>query len=462
MFAFVSLTPDELSIARTGWLPEPSFRPWPNSEREREIEEEAARELGLDDLDDADDVLTGPAPGEVWFDRVVSAEYWKLHGVTAAVFIAGEPQNRHVVGVGTVEGGARARQPGVRRVEVRVGRMLPEAVALADTIAELSPASAQVVAGRLAGPMRPFPEVAGGELANALERLVPGLRQEMATLVREARSRRHALRRRRTRVAPAQDAAATALHLFTSQWHKLEPVDPPRPSELARRLADLAPHLEDDVITDDATIFPGWIRAAYPMSGWWEFHHGNRRLLVKNINVSPQESATGADLVYVRTDPDAFVLVQYKMVPVGRDGRPYYRVDKRLPGQLSRMRALESVDPEPLDPDAEDNFRIGPGFTFVKFVHSEDSMRPRPGELAAGSYMPTELVRRMLLSPSLGPAGGRLHYVGQKRSLSPENFAHLVRHRWIGSTGSATRALTTLFGLSDVDGVVLAVDEPQD
>ncbi len=461
MFAFVSLTPDEVTIARAGWLPEPSFRPWPNSEREREMEEEAARELGPDDFDQDDGAQDAPEPGEISFDRVVSAEYWKQHGVLAALFVAGMPGDQHLIGVGTVEGSGRTRQQGVRKVEVRVGRMAPEALALSGVVAALTPSSSRVVEGRLTGPMRALSRVAGGEVAEAVETRMPGLRQEMTALVREAQLRRHALRRRKTKVVPVQDAAATALHLFTSQWHKLEPVHPPHPSELARRLADLAPRREDDVISDDASVFPDWERAAYPMSGWWEFHHGDRRLLVKNINVSPEEAKTGADLVYVRTDPDAFVLVQYKLVPVGRDGRPYYRVDKRLPSQIARMQSLETAERGPLTSDVEDDYRLGDGFTFVKFVHSEDSMLRRPGELAAGSYMPTEFVRRMLLSPSQGPAGGPLHYVSEKRSLSPENFAHLVRHRWIGSTGSATRTLTTLFGLADAERVVLAVEEPR-
>lgn len=460
MFAFVSLTPEESAIAREGLLPEPSFRPWPNSEREREMEEEAARELG-DDPDAFNDPVP-PAPGELWFDRVASAQYWKQHGVAAAILTVGAPASRRIIGLGTVEGGARTGRPGVRRVEIRIGRMLEQPVELGTPIAELSPVQARVVADRLEGPMRPLPPVTGAALVVALENAIPGLRREMSALVHDARIRRHAARRRKTTVAPARDAASTALHLFTSQWHRLEPVAAPRPSELARRLANLAPELENDVISDDASVFPGWERAAYPISGWWEFHYGDRRLLVKNINVSPKETATGADLVYVRTDPDAFVLVQYKMVPAGRDGRPYYRVDRRLDGQLSRMQALESIERGPLDLDGEDEYRLGSGFTFVKFVRTEDSMRARPGELASGYYMPTELVQRMLRKPDVGPSGGRLLYVGQKRSLTAENFAHLVRSRWIGSTGSATIALTKLFGLSDVSNVVLAVEEPRD
>jgi hypothetical protein len=37
-----------------------------------------------------------------------------------------------------------------------------------------------------------------------------------------------------------------------------------------------------------------------------------RDLRAKNINFKGEETATGADLVYVRSDPESVVLVQYK------------------------------------------------------------------------------------------------------------------------------------------------------
>jgi hypothetical protein len=56
----------------------------------------------------------------------------------------------------------------------------------------------------------------------------------------------------------------------------------------------------------------------------------------------PVTCTTGADLVYVRRDPDAFALVQYKLLQQLKDGRLVFRPDGRLDNQVTRMLSLET------------------------------------------------------------------------------------------------------------------------
>lgn len=94
----------------------------------------------------------------------------------------------------------------------------------------------------------------------------------------------------------------------------MEPVPDPNPTPFGIEIELAIAGNEDDYITDDASTFLDWDRSANTNQGWWEFRDGERRLHVKNINVSTAENRSGADLVYVMRDPDAVVLIQYKLM----------------------------------------------------------------------------------------------------------------------------------------------------
>jgi hypothetical protein len=182
---------------------------------------------------------------------------------------------------------------------------------------------------------------------------------------------------------------------------------------------------------------------------------------VKNINVSPQENSTGADLVYVRRDPDAFVLVQYKLLDLLGDGRLVFRPDGRLDNQVARMLTLENTPRGAVSANDINTYRLGGGFSFVKFVSPVAARQKRPGELVPGFYFPSEYTRRLLIKPDTGPKGGVVYFVEDHRHISPETFARLVRDTWVGSTGDATTLLRELLNLRDSNAdLVLAVDEP--
>src|SRR5207249_4362975 len=100
---------------------------------------------------------------------------------------------------------------------------------------------------------------------------------------------------------------------------------------------------------------------------WWEFRAGNRQLLIKCIDATHYEAQSGADLVYMRRNPDAFVIVQYKLLRPGRNGGLVYAIDDRLPSQLHRMIAI-SRGHKAAPTDKPSQWRLGTGSAFVKFV----------------------------------------------------------------------------------------------
>jgi hypothetical protein len=380
-----------------------------------------------------------------------------------ALLVAERASDLQVVAVGTVEGGARTAFQGVRNLDVRVRFVANDSIPLSGVRATLTRREQVVLDQILSGQLRPLSPKLGQNLLRELIEQNPGLSEVMKAIRDQTNAERVAraqLRQSRP-TALSQEAMSSALRFFGTAWHTLTPEPAPSPSGFALGLEDLISATENDVITDDASVFPGWGRATYSRGGWWEFHNKERRLLVKNINVSPQEARTGADLVYVRRDPDAFVLVQYKLLDELEDGRPVFRPDGRLDRQVQRMLELEDTYCGCVPTDATSTYRIGDGFSFVKFVEPSASRPERPGQLVPGYYMPSEFVRRLLTTPGVGPRGGAVHCVVEQRHISPETFARLVRDSWVGSTGDATALLRQVLGIRDTDaGLVLAVDEP--
>jgi hypothetical protein len=256
----------------------------------------------------------------------------------------------------------------------------------------------------------------------------------------------------------ARDASMTALRLFEADWRDLQPI--PRQTPLPQEVSQLiVSATENDLIADDVDVFPGWTRHR-SQGGWVEFHSRGRRLLVKNVNVSPVESANGADLIYWRKEPNAFVIVQYKKLTQTRGGL-VYPIDDRLASQLQRMVASTTGDGPTDRPNTTDDYRLSSVSAFVKFAaplerHADD-------ELVPGYYLPADLVQLMLQNPHTGPRGGKILRIPDARSMNSEMFVRLVRDCWIGTTGPASTALHALLpGLREHPPAYLtfAYDEP--
>jgi hypothetical protein len=262
-----------------------------------------------------------------------------------------------------------------------------------------------------------------------------------------------------------RDALITALKIFSRGWRSLSPQSTPQITAFAAEIDTIVPISEDEAITDDAAVFPGWDRSTRSQRGWWEFQSRDRRLLVKNINVSTPETRTGADLIYVRRDPDALVLVQYKMMEQLESGEWIFRprTNDRLFRQLEKL--LSFVNESMTEQDVVDlsNHRLGPGFTFVKFIEGHGKRGLTENELTPGYYLPAELVRELLKYPDEGPQGGRVHYIGRSRSIDTQTFVKLIQDSWIGSVGATTELLAKIVGLipsERLENRVVAVDEP--
>jgi hypothetical protein len=290
------------------------------------------------------------------------------------------------------------------------------------------------------GYSRPLPRALAGALWAQARQQIPDLDDLVASLPAQE------FRTRINREAPLQvDAVATALRLFSRSWRQLRPEPEPQPSAFALSIETATQGTENDYITDDTAVFLDWDRAARSRQGWWEFRDGDRRLYVKNINVSNAENTTGADLVYVHRNPDSVVLVQYKLLESLSTHEPVFRPDRRLAKQVDRM--LASGPPRITRGNKEVNARLGPDFGFVKFVLPLPSRGLVDAE-PEGRYLPADAVRRMLLKPDKGPKNGKLFYVYRRRYLDGETFAKLVRDRWVGSVGNVTQTLLNVLGLA--------------
>src|SRR5262249_54850768 len=87
-------------------------------------------------------------------------------------------------------------------------------------------------------------------------------------------------------------------------------------------------------------LLPGWDRAGQG-DGGVRFTKGDRRLYLLEAHADVEETQLGGDLVYVRKDPDALVVVQYKRAVIGPTmNDAYCRMDERFGRQLSKLRKL--------------------------------------------------------------------------------------------------------------------------
>lgn len=469
MVAVLVMTPEEHALAVRGGIYDPTYRPFPGSRAEREYEELLETETHADDEENREshsDVVAFASAGR--FTRTVAAQYWRPSTNSPTLLFARMNGELYLAALGRVRGGGRNRSgDGVRTVEVNVDFALTSPVSLSELTGGMSSPLAAHLERILDEGSRYLPPATSRAVTEAVQEARPGIDQFLQTLQERINDdARGQARRMRVRDQPVlrQEAASSALRVFAPNWHQAR-VDPDSsPSPFAEHWADIASDSrEDDAITDDASRFPDWERSGTTHNGWWAYLREGRRLLIKNINVSPEEAQTGADLVYVHRHPDAVVLVQYKILTSLANGRRIFRPDGRLDDQVNRMAGFEAMEPGAVDGDALDTYRISTGFSFVKFVEPTAARASRgAGDLHRGYYFPTDLARRMLRAPGIGPQGGAVHYVTEHRSLQSALFEALVRDVWVGSTGDITTRLRSILGLTAVDNssLVLAFDEP--
>lgn len=443
------LLPEEMEIVMRGALADPGYTPFPAGRRsryEREEEERADRE-GREPEPYPDTTATD-------FERLLSAEHWSRYSLQLALLVGDGPRlgsSSKVFAMARAEGSHRGRVSGTRVVRIGPWKPLHEPVDLEALIEAVAPARRRYLRELLRGMARPLPPATGAALSAALRSLVPALDDVTRGLTDPTPPRRRVHERFERR-----DANATALSFLTPRWRALRPVAGVAPPALAEALErGIAERSENDFITDDSAVFPGWEAGARPTGGWWTFQHGDQLMWIKNINVSSAEAATGADLVYVRAEPRAIVLVQYKLISRTAQGAAIVRPDSRFRSQLDRLISLKSDAPPP---GVRSDYRLAEEFAFFKFVDPQGKRGTGEDELTPGRYLPARYVQQWLASQPAGPRGGTRLDLDDERSLDPSVFAGLVRGCWVGSRGDITQLLEMVTRAPSAD-LTLAVSQ---
>lgn len=445
MVAFVTLTEEEADLILHGVLPDPTFRPRNDmfGDYEEEDDDDDADEEGHDDATEGKTQELPTPP----LTRFVAAAHWRASTIDVALLLrriigrteAVDQKSLELVALARAEAPHRYRtgRTGVRVLNITEIHTLSPTLLLSDLIGPLSRQLRSTAISVVNSRIRPLPPTTGAALAKQLRAHIVDYDTIVARLTTFRRRLRTAGPERESWLE-ARDASITALRLFDSEWRKQRPIANARtiPSDLD---AIISSATENDYITDDVDVFPEWTRHR-SRGGWVQFESHGRRLFVKNVNVSPTETTTGADLIYWRTKPDAFVVVQYKKLEwIGTDFA--YRVEDRLPSQIRRM--IECTRPVNADPAVTvDAYRLARTSAFVKFVapltrHAED-------ELVPGQYLPAELVGLLLQHPEAGPRGGKIIRVPQGRGLNSEMFVRLIRDGWLGTDREVSDALHEL------------------
>ena len=188
------------------------------------------------------------------------------------------------------------------------------------------------------------------------------------------------------------------------------------------------------MVQHDASVFGDWSEIRRGAVGIAQFHDGDRRLTVINVNRTGVEHALGVDLVYYNHDFDSYVIVQYKRMTPGRVSSGYeFRPDHQLRVELERMRSL----PMPTAPAAMPReFRLDHGGTYLKLCPAS-SREAFSHELIHGMYLPLRYWDVLMASPSVrGPKGGVVVNFGNvDRHITNTLFIQLVGAAWIGSRG---------------------------
>ena len=443
MVALIFLSASESSVVRFGGIEDPRYRPYPGSK---------------DDTEPADWEEEAPQArrgGPNYFDQMAQAKFWRRHDFAHGLLVVQSASGFEVVGVANAASVSARRNKTVRDVRVSDWIVFENPVGVSSLQAAVGARVRPTLTDAInQGLSRSLPGKTGAELGAAMRILSTEYEPAIERL-----PPRPVIAIRNTTRVEQYDANMTALRIFDRRdWRAQRPRRPESLSAFVESV-DQASASENDFIQDDLTGFLDW-HLQGSNRGWFEFIKGERRLLLKNINVSTAEGITGADLVYVTHEPDAVVLVQYKKLEFSSNQGLYVRHDSRMQDQARR---LMSFSPDEVDRgDDEDEARLGVDFSFFKFVSTKERWRVDERDLPAAWYMPVDSVRRMMVAPDLGTKGGAIYQIPEHRTIDPEVFARLVRDRWIGASSSLSRDLFEILGrpLSSARTLTLAVDEP--
>lgn len=432
----IALSPTEATVIASGRIYDPRYRPRPGSALDRAETEEEIEEA------------VAPLHASRSLDINARARDWRGIKDRPGLLVANYNDMPVFIGIAWCTLLSRSGYMGLARVRLKPWRLFKNRVAVSTILDELdnSRTSANITRILTDWETRELPPGVNRSLRNGLFHHAGNFDEALADVsasAQPARARRVVDRSE----LPALDASQSALRFFSRDWPQLTPFDDPGPLPSIAEEIDAAFRMsEDDHIDDDASAFLDWRQTPGTLAGWFEFREDARRLLVKNINVSTEETKTGADLVYVRRDPDAVVLVQYKLLEQGT-GDPYFRDSGgRLASQVARMQRY--ANPTTTRSADEPEYRLGRDIGYVKFILPTTARTTSALDLRPeGRYHPAGSVERLLRTPDKGPKGGKVYYTRNWRYINGEIFAQLVRDRWIGTCEDATDQLLKVIGL---------------
>ncbi|GHT79680.1 hypothetical protein FACS1894104_4770 [Actinomycetota bacterium] len=452
MFTLVVLQPEEIELTTRGKIDDPNH-----------VSYNDYHNYGSTSTD----IVNLNATPLFQFARLAGTKWWGSESYSATLILGVLNNEYTIIAIGAVASGTKPASlngRGVRNVSIDIYYLLEHSIPLKYLTAEFSTRDKNKLDKILHGFIRTLPPALLEVTTEAIRKKYPPLLSSL-DIVNSTVSKR--LRQRLAKIGHPvllEQASSSALRFFSPNWNKLNPESKTNLSDFAvnieSRLVTSVSAIESDVISDDSNRFLDWERSDTSLKGWWEFHDEERRLLIKNINASPEEIKTGADLVYIRRNPDAVILVQYKLLEKLQNGTLLFRPEDRLSKQISKMLKFESMQTGDIQSDDPDLYRLGTGFTFVKFIDPSIYKPNNSKELAPGYYIPSELARRIFLNSDQGPNGGEVFYIAEKRYIGSDVFARLVRECMVGSVGDVTSALNELFGIVEFDNdITLAVDE---
>lgn len=197
---------------------------------------------------------------------------------------------------------------------------------------------------------------------------------------------------------------------------------------------------EDRQIDHDAETMLGWISEKTHHHSWRLFTGFGQRLYVANANADTAESTLGIDLIYYNESRQSLILIQYKRMRPGKEGYYYPDDDKRLPGQLQRMEAVDRY--VAMSAGGVRDFRMVTSPSWLKICQAQ-SYIPNTADMIPGMYFTREQFQRLRADPRLrGERGGvRFGYANVPSYLDNTMFNRLVETGLIGTSGTSTDLL---------------------
>ncbi len=250
-------------------------------------------------------------------------------------------------------------------------------------------------------------------------------------------------------IAQEKDATRVALEIFGLDKDEIRSglrVDEVKVAPFLKNIKQ-AVLLEDQILSHQSRILPGFERINDYVQGWVEFEKENERVTIFNANRTSVERVLGVDLVYYNHRFDSYVMVQYKRLPKATRGWHFNAAEPQFQKDLTRMKRFASysggrqVTRGPLD------YRLGGEYFFFKFC-KQVLFEPLSTGFVDAFYLPLGFVDCVLQSTKGEERITRLDAENCNRSLSNTEFIYLMRHGWLGTFASPTQTITDIIEAS--------------